>query len=127
LSFFNPVIQAYYLSRAVCPSGFRLPLFRARRVHGPAAAFNVYKSRAPLRSTVFLFKFFSSHPSPSLPSPWLARTSRYAPSTLFCADPLRRPLLSASPQMRALTAGAGLGPEPSIYHSVFDARESLQR
>jgi hypothetical protein len=36
-----------YLSTPVCPPGFSDPLLWARRGHGPAAAFNIYKSRAP--------------------------------------------------------------------------------
>jgi len=38
------ILIIYYLSIPVCPPGFSDPLLWARRVYGPAAAFNVYKS-----------------------------------------------------------------------------------
>jgi hypothetical protein len=42
--YYNLITFSYYLSTPVCPPGFSDPLLWARRVHGPAAAFNVYKS-----------------------------------------------------------------------------------
>jgi hypothetical protein len=43
------------------PRVWRLP-HQARCVHQPAAAFNVYKRRAPRSLTIFLFNLFSTIP-----------------------------------------------------------------
>jgi hypothetical protein len=54
-------MNIYHLRSAACPSGFSDPLLRARRVHGPAAAFNVYKSRAPPAARPSSPSIFSQH------------------------------------------------------------------
>jgi hypothetical protein len=82
-------------------------------VHGPAAAFNVYKSsRSPLLDRLPLQSF------PNTPS--LGRL------TSSCAiDPSPpRPTQNAPSQLKSLDGTAGLKPEPSILsicHSGFDA------
>jgi hypothetical protein len=92
----------HYLSTAVCPPGFSDPLFRARCVHGPAAAFNVYKSRGSPAARPSSFSILSQQPLRS------AVRARHAPLTPACADPSRtiQRSLIALPQRLQLSYSA---------------------
>jgi len=109
--FFYPI--NYYLSTAVCPPGFSDPLLWARCVHGPAAAFNVYKS-----SPTPLLDHLPLQSSPNTPRS--AVWPRHAPSTPSHRDPLRTPLRRPCRSWKPWRHG-GLKPESSICHSGFDA------
>jgi hypothetical protein len=101
------------------PSGFSDPLLRARCVYSPAAAFNVYKSRAPLLLNHLPLQSFPNTPSldPSISScaldPYLYRPT---PSHTFVG-------LAAAEN----DGTAGLKPESSISLSGFDTLEYLRR
>jgi hypothetical protein len=90
------------------------PPRRARRVHRPAAAFNVYKSRAPPAPRPSSSSIFSQ--------PFPRSVARCL--TMRSLPPLAWTHLGSSVGLAAaenLDDAAGLKPEPSIYHSGLDA------
>jgi len=116
----SEVIDLGIISVLLFAPRVKQPLLRARRVHEPAAAFNVYKSRAPPLLDHLPLQSFPNTPSLGrLISSFAAEPFSYRPTP-------NDPFVSLS-AAENLDGTAGLKPESPISNFGFDVLECLQR